>query len=169
MRRPAKTTLLASIIVIGLCSAAVVMTGVLIAVARSSQTTLATPLSIYPVAGATSGRTCQQVGVAGFDGPEPACYQINEEGLKVTKVGDVKVKRLPDDTFGLSVQLIGADKKKFGEITRSNLQKQLALVVNGRVVTAPKVDSPITGGGLLITGQFTRPAADKLAHDLTGT
>ncbi|GAB3653176.1 hypothetical protein GCM10027589_11210 [Actinocorallia lasiicapitis] len=168
MRRPPKTTLLAAIIVIGLCSAAVVMTGVLIAVARSTQTTLATPLAIYPVTVATPGTTCAQQGVAGFDGPEPACYQVSADSLNVKKVGDVKVQQLPDGSYGLSVQLIGADKKRFGEITQLNLQKQVAMVVNNRVITAPRVDSPVTGGKLLITGAFTQPAADQLARALTG-
>lgn len=167
MRKPPKTTLLAAIIVIGLCSAAVVMTGVLVAVARAKETVLSTPLLIYPVTATTPG-LCQagQVGLTGP--PQPTCYQVST-GLTIRKVGEVKVQKLGDGSFGLSVQLVGADKEAFAKLTKQNLQKQVAMVVNNQIVTAPRVDAPITGGKLLVTGQFTADNADRLAQDLTGT
>lgn len=166
MRRPPKTTLLAAIIVIGLCSAAVVMTGMLVAVARQNQTRLAVPLLIYPVVQQTAG-ACT-AGTQGVTGPEPSCYQVTE-GMVVRKVGGVEVQRLRDGGYGVSLQLVGADREAFARITRAQLHKQVVMVVNGQAITAPRVDSPITGGRLLLTGRFSREGAERLAHDLTGT
>jgi preprotein translocase subunit SecD len=47
-------------------------------------------------------------------------------------------------------------------------QNQLAIVVRGRVVTAPVVTSPITGGKVEINADFTKQDAEKLAADITG-
>ncbi len=166
MRRPPKTTLLAAIIVIGLCSAAVAMTGLLVAAARQSQTALAAPLLVYPVTEQTTG-ACP-AGTQGVTGPEPSCYRVTE-GIVIRKVGEIEVLPLRDGSYGVSLQLVGADREAFAEITRANLHKQVVMVVGGQPVTAPRVDSPITGGRLLLAGNFPHAAAERLARDLTGT
>lgn len=44
----------------------------------------------------------------------------------------------------------------------------LAIVVHGRVVSAPSVQSEITGGQVQITGNFDRTAVEALAKQITG-
>jgi len=165
VRRPPKTTLLAAIIVIGLCSAAVVMTGVLIATARQSQTKLDSPLLLYPVVRQTSG-ACP-AGTQGVTGPEPSCYQVTE-GIVIRRVGAVVLRPLKDDSHGVSIRLVGSDREAFAALTRAQQGKQIIVVVGGRVVTAPWVDTPITGGEVLITGRFSRVDAERLVQEITG-
>ncbi|WP_237133923.1 protein translocase subunit SecD [Pseudohongiella sp. O18] len=51
----------------------------------------------------------------------------------------------------------------FGDMTRQNVGRALAVVLDGEVVTAPVIRSPITGGSGEISGQFTAVEAGELA------
>lgn len=45
--------------------------------------------------------------------------------------------------------------KKFAKVTANNIDKPFAIVLDGKVISAPTIQSPITGGSGIITGQFT--------------
>lgn len=60
-----------------------------------------------------------------------------------------------------SFKSVGA--KRFGNATRDNVGKRLAIVLDGRVISAPTINSPITGGQGVITGNFTVKSANDLA------
>ena len=51
----------------------------------------------------------------------------------------------------------------FYELTRKNPGRQLAVVLDGIVITAPKINEPIAGGSGSITGGFTSAQAKELA------
>jgi SecD/SecF fusion protein len=51
----------------------------------------------------------------------------------------------------------------FGEITSKNVGKRFAIVLDDRVITAPTIQQPITGGSGQITGSFTPQTANDLA------
>lgn len=53
--------------------------------------------------------------------------------------------------------------RQFAEMTRKNIGRALAVVLDGKVVTAPVIRSPITGGSGEISGQFTAVEAGELA------
>jgi preprotein translocase subunit SecD len=53
--------------------------------------------------------------------------------------------------------------KRFGEITRENIGKQFAIVLDGKVITAPVIRSAILGGSGIIEGNFTAESASDLA------
>ncbi len=55
----------------------------------------------------------------------------------------------------------GSDK--FAEITGANVNRQLAIVLDGVVYSAPRINERIGGGSARITGNFSIPEADKLA------
>lgn len=70
------------------------------------------------------------------------------------------------DQYGESVvsfrfNSIGA--RKFGDITKENTGKLFAIVLDGEVVTAPRINEPITGGSGQISGNFTPQSANDLA------
>jgi len=54
----------------------------------------------------------------------------------------------------------------FEELTRKNLGKQLAIYVDGEMVSAPRVNDVIAGGTAQITGDFTIEEAKELARNL---
>lgn len=53
--------------------------------------------------------------------------------------------------------------RKFGDITTENVGKPFAVVLDGEVITAPRINEPIIGGSGIITGQFTPEEANQLA------
>jgi protein-export membrane protein SecD len=53
--------------------------------------------------------------------------------------------------------------QRLGRVTTANLQRQMAIVVDNRIVSAPMIQSPITGGSGLITGSFSLEEAKQLA------
>ena len=55
----------------------------------------------------------------------------------------------------VEISFTAAGRKRFAEITRQNLHQRLALLIDGRVCTAPVIQSEIFGGTAEITGAFT--------------
>ncbi len=55
----------------------------------------------------------------------------------------------------------GADL--FGQLTSENVDRRIAIVMDGKVISAPRVNEPIMGGEAQITGQFSDNEARDLA------
>ncbi|WP_138379732.1 protein translocase subunit SecD [Luteithermobacter gelatinilyticus] len=53
--------------------------------------------------------------------------------------------------------------KKFADVTRKNVGKPFAIVLDNKVISAPRINSPILGGSGIITGNFTIDSASELA------
>ncbi|MGE0734774.1 MAG: protein translocase subunit SecD [Alphaproteobacteria bacterium] len=53
--------------------------------------------------------------------------------------------------------------RKFGDVTRKNIGKPFAIVLDNKVISAPVIQSAITGGSGIITGGFTVKSASELA------
>jgi preprotein translocase subunit SecD len=53
--------------------------------------------------------------------------------------------------------------QRFGQATTENLGRQLAIVLDNRVISAPTIQSPITGGSGQISGSFTVEQVNNLA------
>ena len=56
-----------------------------------------------------------------------------------------------------------AGGKRFGDATRDNVGRQLAIVLDGKVISAPVIREPILGGNGIISGSFTTQEANDLA------
>ncbi|MFA5158390.1 MAG: protein translocase subunit SecD [Patescibacteria group bacterium] len=59
-----------------------------------------------------------------------------------------------------------AGKEKFAKLTKENLNKQMAIVLDRRIVSAPTVQAEITDGKAIITGQKDIKEAKKLSDRL---
>jgi preprotein translocase subunit SecD len=53
--------------------------------------------------------------------------------------------------------------RKFGQVTTENVGKPFAIILDGKVISAPRIISPITGGQGQISGNFTVESANRLA------
>ena len=53
--------------------------------------------------------------------------------------------------------------QKFGRTTNDNVGKRLAIVLDGKIISAPSINEPITGGSGIISGNFTFQEATDLA------
>ena len=69
----------------------------------------------------------------------------------------------------LNVTLTNAGKAKFGQLTSENIGRPLAIVFNDLVLSAPIVNEVITGGKLVIAGDFTVQEADEMAGILNNS
>lgn len=56
--------------------------------------------------------------------------------------------------------------RKFEEITKRNIGKPLAVIIDGQIITAPLVQQEIRGGRAVITGDFAAEEARQLAIQL---
>lgn len=63
-------------------------------------------------------------------------------------------------TVGLEFKPDGATK--FYELTRDNVGKKVAIILDNVVVSAPDVDEPISGGVASISGSFSQETAEEL-------
>jgi preprotein translocase subunit SecD len=68
----------------------------------------------------------------------------------------------PDIEIGFNT----AGAKRFGRVTQENVGKPFAIILDGRVLSAPVINEPILGGNALITGNFTVQSANDLAVSL---
>lgn len=57
----------------------------------------------------------------------------------------------------------GQGARRFAEATSQNVGKRFAIVLDNRIISAPTIQEPITGGQGQITGQFTLDYANNLS------
>jgi preprotein translocase subunit SecD len=65
----------------------------------------------------------------------------------------------PDVTFRFNLR----GGQRFGQVTSENVGRPFAIVLDGKVISAPRILGPITGGSGQITGNFSVEEADNLA------
>jgi len=89
----------------------------------------------------------------------------SENGLSGDIVKSAMVSR---GTSGLAIEFRLTDEgaTRFGETTRENLKRQLAIVLDGELYSAPTIQSPIETGSGEITGNYTYEQAMELANVL---
>ena len=70
------------------------------------------------------------------------------------------------DQFGASVvnfRFDGQGARRFGDATRANVGRRFAIILDDKVISAPTINEPITGGSGQISGSFTPETANDLA------
>lgn len=64
---------------------------------------------------------------------------------------------------GVSIKLSNVGAKLFSTLTQQNTHKQLAIVLDNKVLSAPVINEPILSGDSFISGSFTIKTANDLA------
>lgn len=88
---------------------------------------------------------------------------LTGKNLKNAKV-ELQNQGLAEPQVGLKFDDEGA--KLFAEITKRNLDKQVAIYLDGEIISAPKVQAEITNGEAVITGNFSIQEAKDLVKSL---
>lgn len=83
---------------------------------------------------------------------------LTGDRLKEAKVGIDQYNKP-----AISISFDGDGAKIFDRVTGENVGKQLAIVLDGVVHSAPRIQDRISGGNAQITGNFTHDEAAKLA------
>ena len=105
-------------------------------------------------------------------GTQKLMFEDGSEEVRVSKrivlSGDNLVDAKPsmnnqtnETVVSFSLDRVGA--KKFGKATSANVGKRLAIVLDGKIISAPSVREPIIGGSGQISGNFTFQSATDLA------
>ncbi len=97
---------------------------------------------------------------------------LNVQKAVLLDSSDVKnatagVNRLGQPIIDMKLTEDGA--KRLAEVTRKNVGERLAIVIDGKLYSAPRINSAITGGEAQITGAFTKAEAENLAARLDGS
>jgi preprotein translocase subunit SecD len=96
---------------------------------------------------------------------QPTFY-VKEPVMSNKDVANAKAKvtaMYGEATYLIEVNLTGEGTKKFARITRDNIGKDLAIVIDGKIIMAPKIQTPILDGKCQIQGNFTKAEAEEVA------
>jgi preprotein translocase subunit SecD len=84
--------------------------------------------------------------------------------LDHTAIRSVNVTKNPSSGASeIDVEFSQEGKELFAAVTKENINKRLAIVLNGQLYSAPVIRSEISGGRAQITGNFTETEAKELA------
>ena len=84
---------------------------------------------------------------------------ITGEMLTDAQAGFDQLSGEPNVNFRLN----GLGTRRFGEVTTRNVGKPFAIVLDGKYISAPNINEPITGGSGQISGSFSTETANDLA------
>jgi preprotein translocase subunit SecD len=89
--------------------------------------------------------------------------KTNEDGKSLLTRSDIQsinIEKMADmQDFKIKIKLNEVGAKVFAESTKNNLQKSIAIVIDDKVVSWPRVQNAIEGGEVEITGNFTEKEA----------
>ena len=69
-------------------------------------------------------------------------------------------------TFVIEIVLTKEGQKKLAKLTEEHVDKPLAILVDGKVIAAPVVRDKVPGEKAIITGNFTKEEAEKIAKGI---
>ena len=88
---------------------------------------------------------------------------VSGENLTKAMVGSDENRQVAID-----FRFDGSGSRRFGEATASNIGKRFAIILDGKVISAPTIQSAITGGSGQITGSYTIQSASEFVNLLNG-
>ncbi|MEO5597219.1 MAG: protein translocase subunit SecD, partial [Novosphingobium sp.] len=95
--------------------------------------------------------------------------------LAVKRLGGIKGDQLTNAQQGndqrnneaiVSITFDQAGGAKFAKLTSENVGRPFAIILDGKVLSAPNINEPIMGGSAQISGSFTAESANQLAISL---
>ena len=83
--------------------------------------------------------------------------------LQGDRIRDSRVSFSQTGQASVGLSLDDKGKRMFADITRENTSRLLAIVLDGKVQSAPRINEEISGGEAVITGSFSPEEAAELA------
>lgn len=99
--------------------------------------------------------------------PGPVAPNLIDTGLTGKNLKSAVVEFEPQTgkpQVGIAFDAEGT--KLFGQITKENVGRQIAILLDGEIISAPTVQTAITDGNAVISGNFTVEEAKKLAQGI---
>lgn len=108
----------------------------------------------------------REQGAPGDEGVD--AYGFKASGISGKQLSRAEVQFDQQTGFPtISLTFNDEGRKLFGEVTGRNIGKPIAIYLDGAPLSAPNVQSAITDGRAVITGQFSVKEAQDLARNLT--
>lgn len=98
------------------------------------------------------------------DGTIPTVYRTIMTGADLKSVTVVPAQLA--GSYQISFTLSDSGAKVFAEHTAANVGKYLTIVLDKKVISSPRIESAITGGEGVITGNYTSESANAFAVQL---
>jgi len=76
---------------------------------------------------------------------------------------DARLTQDENQQPAVSIKFNATGGRKFAQVTRENVGKPFAMVLDNSVLSAPNINEPILGGSAIINGNFTTDSANQLA------
>ena len=105
----------------------------------------------------------------GYDADHPRVVgDVGKAGVSICSVEDMKVlfDGIPLNKMSVSMTMNGEGTQEWARLTGENIGKCIAIVLDGYVYSAPRVNTKIDKGSSQITGDFTIQEAKDLANVL---
>jgi beta-lactamase regulating signal transducer with metallopeptidase domain len=104
----------------------------------------------------------------------PAVGQVRQEEVYVQKsvlldqtaLQSAQLNTGPQGDRQIEITFTSAGRKEFAKVTREHLHQRLAIIIDGKLMTAPTIQSEISGGKCQITGSFSEAEAKALTAKL---
>jgi preprotein translocase subunit SecD len=116
------------------------------------------PLDAERVRASTAG-----TGVAG------ALWLKREGGMVGPYVADARVIAAPDGQPAVEFTLTPQGRAQFAALTRANIGRRVAVVVNGAVVAASIIGAEMSDGRVMLSGNYSEAQARALAAEVMAT
>jgi preprotein translocase subunit SecD len=103
-------------------------------------------------------------------GPEQAAWYLVKRRVLVSGENLTKAEVTSDQNnqTAIGFRFDGNGARRFGEATANNIGKPFAIILDGKVISAPTIISAITGGSGQITGSYTIAEASEMVNLLNG-
>ena len=103
---------------------------------------------------------------ATIEGTNKKIYLHREAGITKTDIAGALAKKEDGQAYVVEVRLTEAGHEKFARLTERHLNKPLAIILDGKVVSTPVVRDKITTQNLVLSGNFTKKEAVRIATAL---
>ena len=94
------------------------------------------------------------------------------QSLAVRRLGGIRGDNLTNAVAGVNpqtneplvnIQFDSQGGQRFADLTTQNVNKPFAIILDGKIISAPNINEPILGGAAQISGSFTPESANNLA------
>ncbi len=100
----------------------------------------------------------------------PVAFWLKREGgMSGSFIADARVIAAPDGQSAVEFTLTPEGRDRFAALTRANIGRRVAVVVNGGVVASAIIGAEMTDGRAMLSGNYTDAQARALADELVAT
>ena len=101
-----------------------------------------------------------------FD-PTGESFYLHDEVLVDQSDVDSAVVIMHDGRPAVELLLTSVGTRKFEDLTERNVGKRCGMVLNGQLVSAPRIMTPIRVGRAIVASDFTEAEARRVAQGLS--